>query len=264
MAAPSFTPELQASYQRLFDTCVIAPDKYPFVTAAVEKMLASRSRYEAVEQKTSVPWYFIAIVHYMEGGGKFTTHLHNGDPLKARTVNVPKGRPKTGTPPFTWEFSAEDALAYTGVNKWTDWSLPGLLYKLEGYNGFGYRRASININSPYLWSFSNHYKSGKYVADGKYSPAAVSKQCGAAVILRRMAEMQIITFGQTDRMWMIMELGKQVSYAPSKYVAKAEELQKLLNLNGAHIRADGKAGKITSGAYFEVTGEYLKGDPRRA
>ncbi len=262
MAAPSFTPELQASYQRLFDTCVIAQDKYPIVNSVVDKILASRSRYEAVEKKTSVPWYFTGIVHFMEGGGKFTTHLHNGDPLTARTVHVPKGRPKTGTPPFTWEFSAEDALAYTGVNKWTDWSLPGLLYKLEGYNGFGYRRASININSPYLWSFSNHYKSGKYVADGKYSPTAVSKQCGAAVILRRLAEMQVISFGQTDRMWMIMELGKTVKYVPSKYMAKAEELQKLLNLNGAHLRIDGKAGQNTSGAYFEVTGEYLQGDPR--
>jgi len=38
----------------------------------------------------------------------FKLHLHNGDPLTARTVNVPKGRPKTGQPPFAWGISAKD------------------------------------------------------------------------------------------------------------------------------------------------------------
>ena len=137
MAAPSFTPELQASYQRLFDTCVITPDKYPFVDAVLKSMLDARSRYESVSKNTNVPWYFIGIIHNMEGGSKFTTHLHNGDPLTGKTTHVPAGRPKNGTAPFTWEFSAEDALAYSGLTKWSDWSLPGLLYKLEGYNGFG-------------------------------------------------------------------------------------------------------------------------------
>ncbi len=42
--------------------------------------------------------------------------------------------------------------------------------------------------SPYLWSFSTHYQCGKYVADGRWSETAVSKQCGAAVLLRRLAE----------------------------------------------------------------------------
>ena len=36
--------------------------------------------------------------------------------------------------------------------------------------------------------------SGKYVADGRWSDTAVSKQCGAAVLLRRMAEMKVIDF----------------------------------------------------------------------
>ena len=55
-------------------------------------------------------------------------------------------------------------------------------------NGFGYRRFHSGVLSPYLWSYSNHYTSGKYVADGTFDPDAVSKQCGSAVILRRMAE----------------------------------------------------------------------------
>lgn len=261
----SLTPELQASYQRLFDTCVITADKYPLVDAAVKTILASKTRYESVGKKVNVPWYFIAIVHYMEGGSRFDRHLHNGDPLSARTVNVPKGRPKGGIAPFTWEVSAEDALIFTGVNKWTNWSVPGLLYKLEAYNGFGYRRQNPPINTPYLWSFSNHYTKGKYTADGSYSPTAVSKQCGAAVILRRLLEKNEIKLDQpVSRLDAVIELGKEVVYAPSRYSSKAEELQRFLNLIGAYLKVDGKAGKITSDAYKAVTGNYLTGDPRTA
>lgn len=263
--AISLTPELRAEYQRLFDTCVIAPDKYPFVDAAVNTILKSKSRYDAVSAITGVPWFFIAIPHYMEGAGRFDRHLHNGDPLTARTTHVPKGRPAGGTPPFTWEESAVDALTFTGITKWTDWSLPGILFKLEGYNGYGYRtKAKPPINTPYLWSFTNHYTKGKFVEDGKYSPTAVSKQVGAACILRRLAEKQITAFVEShmSRIDLIKELGTVVLYAPTRYNAKAEQLQLLLNLNGAHLKADGKAGRITSDAYKAVTGKFLNGDPR--
>jgi lysozyme family protein len=61
-----------------------------------------------------------------------------------------------------------------------------VLYVLEGYNGFGYR--SKGIRSPYLWSFSNLYEKGKYVADHQFDPNAVSKQVGSAVLLKLLSE----------------------------------------------------------------------------
>jgi lysozyme family protein len=64
----------------------------------------------------------------------------------------------------------------------TDWSVPHMLFLLERYNGFGYR--SRGVPTPYLWSLSNLYEKGKFVADGVFDPAAVSKQCGAAVMLK--------------------------------------------------------------------------------
>lgn len=88
------TPQLQSEYQRLFDTCEIMPDKYPEIDGYIKQMQQQQSRYEAVAATTSVPWYIIAIIHCMEGSLKFNTHLHNGDPLTARTVQEPKGRPK--------------------------------------------------------------------------------------------------------------------------------------------------------------------------
>ena len=260
----SFNPQSQSEYQRLFDTCVINPDKLPEVNSIVDRIVAGRPRYEAVGNKLNIPWYFIGIVHCMEGSLSFNKHLHNGDPLTARTVQVPAGRPKTGQPPFTWEFSAEDSLTYEKIDQWKDWSVPGMLYKLEGYNGFGYRRLQPPINSPYLWSMTNHYTKGKYVADGRFDPKAVSKQTGAAALLRRMAEKQIISLGISDRLTLIKQLGEVVTYAPNREVPKARELQQLLNLAGAHLTPDGKAGKNTSDAYFNLTRQFLKGDPRGA
>ena len=39
-----------------------------------------QARYDQVANATGVPWYVIGIIHEMEGGLNFTTHLHNGDP----------------------------------------------------------------------------------------------------------------------------------------------------------------------------------------
>jgi hypothetical protein len=138
-----------------------------------------------------------------------------------------------------------------------------LLYKLEGYNGYGYHRPDININSPYLWSFSNHYTKGKFIRDKEYSPTAVSKQCGAAILLRRLTETQSAPVEIPDRVTLIKQLGQTVLFAPTRVVEKARELQKLLNLAGAHLLEDGKAGRNTSDAYFVVTRSFLSGDPKR-
>jgi lysozyme family protein len=37
-------------------------------------------------------------------------------------------------------------------------------------------------------SFSNHYERGKYIADRKWSATAKSQQCGAAVMLKLLAD----------------------------------------------------------------------------
>jgi lysozyme family protein len=140
---------------------------------------------------SGVPWYFIACVHYLECSFSFKKHLHNGDPLTGYTVHVPAHRPKVGhAPPFTFEESAVDAIKLMKYDHVTNWSLPFILLKLEGYNGFGYNRKGIR--TPYLWSYSNHYTKGKYVKDGVYDANAVSSQLGAAVILKRMEQRALI------------------------------------------------------------------------
>lgn len=141
---------------------------------------------------SKIPWYFIACAHYLECSFDFKKHLHNGDPLSGYTIRVPANRPKVGHgPPFTFEESAVDALKLMKLNEISNWNLPTVLRKLEAYNGFGYFKYH-SVNSPYLWSYSNQYQKGKYVADGKFDAEAVSKQMGAAVILKRMEQRTLI------------------------------------------------------------------------
>lgn len=252
---------LRNEYQQLFNTCLIAPKKFDEVDACVNKIVQAKPRYQTVSDRTGVPWYFIGIVHNMESAGNFALHLHNGDPLTARTVHVPAGFPKTGTPPFAWEVSAEDSLRLQKLNLWTDWSLPGLLFKLEEYNGFGYRRRGVN--SPYLWSFSNQYTKGKFTSDGLFDPNAVSKQIGAAVLLRRLSERNLAVTGEVDVITLIKKVGAEVVFDPDVFNKQAETLQVLLNNAGQHLRVDGKAGQNTSDAFARISGVLLQGDPRR-
>jgi lysozyme family protein len=174
--------DLRQEYQDCFDRCETRREFAGHVAYYVKRLKHGQPNYQRVEREVGVPWAFAGVIHGMECGFNFAGHLHNGDRLTARTVNVPKGRPKDSEPPFTWLQSALDALRLKKLDAVTDWSTPHMLYLLEGYNGFGYRRRAMP--SPYLWSFSNVYEKGKFVTDGKFDPSAVSKQCGAALMLK--------------------------------------------------------------------------------
>jgi lysozyme family protein len=268
MAKVNFTPALRKEYEDLFNSCIIKPEKIAAVEAIIDNLLAKQAVYQAVGDPLGIPWHFIAVIHNMEASLNFTRHLHNGDLLTARTVHVPKGRPVKGTPPFSWEESAIDALTMRGLEKVTDWSLAGTLYQLEGYNGWGYRLYHQHVLTPYLWSYCNHYTSGKYVADGTWSDTAKSQQCGAAVLLRRMAEHVQISFTDQpspalDNAPLVVAYSMQKSINSAE-VAQTEALQRWLNtFPGIFVKVDGVPGERTSTAYMSVTGVYLPGDSRK-
>jgi lysozyme family protein len=202
-----FSPNLREEYQQLWDTMTARWEDdhtdepgleaiYEGLQAELEGVLRAirenKGRYEKISQMTGgkIPWDFIAVIHNLECGLNFKKHLHNGDPLTARTVLVPRGRPATGSPPFSFEDSAVDALTMPGkaYHLEDDWSIPAILYRLEGFNGYGYRKYHPDVNSPYLWSGSGHYTRGKYVADSQWSSSAVSKQLGSALVLKALRE----------------------------------------------------------------------------
>jgi lysozyme family protein len=264
---PALTLALRKEYEDLFNSCVIKSARINAVKKIIDKIQAAKDHYQNVSNLSGVPWFFIGVIHNMESSLNFSKHLHNGDPLTSRTVQVPAGRPKKGNPPFTWEESAVDALSYEGFNSGTDWSLAGILYNLEKYNGFGYRKLDPKVLSPYLWSFSNHYEKGKYVGDGEYSETAVSDQCGAAVLLRRMAELGMIEFedqpAPLPEAVPVVVTYSNVKSSDPVIVSRAEALQRWLNtFPGIFVKIDGVPGKLTSEAYQKITGNYLPGDPR--
>ncbi|MBB5035562.1 peptidoglycan-binding protein [Prosthecobacter vanneervenii] len=174
-------------YARQFESCTIRSEHAAEVQGEVDRMRMHRQRYaEVAGQFPGMPWWVPAVLHSMECGLDFHQHLHNGDPLSARTVQVPKGRPLKGKPPFTWEESAVDALVCDGLDQVRDWSAGAALVAFENYNGTGYRRRGVP--SPYLWSYTDLYRCGKYTADGHYDPQAVSRQSGCAALMRLLLE----------------------------------------------------------------------------
>jgi lysozyme family protein len=194
MAVPS---QLKTEYEDLYKNCQIRSEQLGSIDSIIDKITSNKKQYKIAESSTKVPWYVIATIHNLESSLSFTTHLHNGDPLSARTVQVPAGRPLSN-PPFTWSESAIDALEYDGLSDWSDWSIAGIAYKLEGYNGMGFRQFHPEVKSPYLWSFCNHYVKGKYASDGKFDPDLVSAQCGGMVLLKRMEERDLIDLSDDE------------------------------------------------------------------
>jgi lysozyme family protein len=176
---------LAPEYADLFNHARISADHLGEIAKTVGILVANRALYDSAGSPLGVPWFVVAVIHAMEGLN-FGSHLHNGDSLLHRTVHQPVGRPQSGNPPFTWPQSAEDALKGRNLDQVgaANWTLSRTLYELEGYNGFGYRR--FRNATPYLWSYSQNYDKGKYVADGRYDPNFRSGQCGAAVLLKQM------------------------------------------------------------------------------
>jgi lysozyme family protein/peptidoglycan hydrolase-like protein with peptidoglycan-binding domain len=194
---PQVSPEWSENYRQLWNTLTFSnADWQKQATAIAKKIVANQARYAAAVAGMPVPWWFVAVVHCMECSMRFDQHLHNGDPLSGRTTQVPPGRPLAGAPPFTWEQSAHDAIQFERLDRVTDWSLPNVLFNWHRYNGINNEYKRRGIPTPYLWSGSAHYKKGKYVADGVFDPEFVSRQLGAAVILKALVDLGAVTVDQ--------------------------------------------------------------------
>ena len=142
----------------------------------------NKSKYMAVEAATGVPAELVCAIHWRESGCNFNTYLHNGDPLGSPTKHVPVGKFFTD-----WTSAAIDAIKSKSYYKQVKADDIKTQYEYaEQYNGLGYRNKGVI--SPYVWSGTNKYSSGKYVADSKYDPNYKDKQIGVAAILNSLYE----------------------------------------------------------------------------
>jgi lysozyme family protein len=146
------------------------------------RLVAQKARYITVSVKTGVPWFVIAVTHQRESSQNWGRSLAQGDPWDQISTHVPKGRG-----PFdSWEAAAIDALVNCSpyAARWKDWSPGGTMTLLELYNGLGY--FNKGLPSPYVWSGTDQYQRGKYVADGVFDPNHVDKQLGCAGLILAM------------------------------------------------------------------------------
>ena len=188
--ARTLTAALRGEYALLFSRMSFRPESLAQIARIyrIARSATAQAAYRHVEAATGVPWFATALIHNLESSQRFDAHLHNGDTLRQRTTRVPRGRLPDAEPPYAWHQSAIDALKQKSLHKWDDWTVPGIAYVLESYNGFGYRNNFPHVKSPYLWSFSSIYSAGKYIADGQFSETAVSKQCGGMTLLRHIMD----------------------------------------------------------------------------
>jgi len=89
----ALTKSLAKEYSLLYESCLIRPKRKAAIGQVVRRLTSNQARYEKVAKALKMPWYVVAVIHQLEAGGDFTRHLHNGDPLSARTTHVPAGRP---------------------------------------------------------------------------------------------------------------------------------------------------------------------------
>ena len=187
----------------------------PEFVSVAKRLVNAKAVYQAIAAKTGVPWFVIAVIHEREASQRFDRQLGQGDPLSQVSTHDPKGR----GPFATFEAGAIDALIKCGpfAARWTDWTPGGAMNLLEQYNGLGY--AMKGMPSPYVWSGTDQYRSGKYVTDHVFDPNVVDKQLGCAgLILAMQAIDPSIQFGKPTGAIAITPPGKPnlpVSTRPS-------------------------------------------------
>lgn len=180
----------------------VTASKIPAFHATAVRLCApdAKARYQGVSDRLQelghyVPWWFIAIVSEREYGGppRWDRQLGQGDALALKSHNVPAGmgpytaHPDDVTPGHdAWTRCCVDVLINSApfAAKWMLWTVGGVMTLFEEYNGLGY--AARGVPSAYVWSGSDQYVSGKYVADHVYRASAVDVQEGCAPLLSVM------------------------------------------------------------------------------
>jgi len=173
------------TYAKQWDGMTLKSAKLASIRSTAKRLIAAKARYQTVEAKTGVPWWWIAATHEREASQSWSASLAQGDPWNKKSTHVPKGR----GPFSSWEAAAIDALQLDGLTKVRDWRLEKALYYWELFNGWGYYLYHPGTPSPYVWGATSVQKPGKYIADGDWSPTAVDSQLGTAAMLKMMMEM---------------------------------------------------------------------------
>jgi lysozyme family protein len=173
------------------------------------------ARYKTVSQKTGVPAPLIAALHWRESTGNFKTYLHQGDRLGRPAVHVPKDIPVF----HVWEDAAVHALTMSDKARVRDdlgmksdtTDAASMATYAEFYNGLGYHNRKKP--SPYVYSGTDTYDRGKYVADGRYSSTTKDQQLGVMSMVGAIGGMDrkiAATSTAGARAWASLKAGRTI------------------------------------------------------
>lgn len=261
--SPVALPTLIQANSGRWPQMVVDFDAIASMNQAAARLVAAKARYQSIFPQTQVPWPAIALIHERECSQDWSRSIAQGDPWNAVSTHVPIGRG-----PFpSWEEAAIDALTQCGtpvVSQWAHWdTVGGVLTRLEMYNGLGYAGLNPSAPSPYVWSRTSPYVSGKYVADHDYDPTVVDSQEGCAPLLAAM--MALDPTIQTDFSWDAPPAQPSLT-GPDGTVYDTHWLQTSLNQLKAspQLNVDGNWGNMTkaalttyqSGAGLAANGRY--------
>lgn len=181
--------QTKAGYAHLWDTAKVYSakvDAESLATSTAKRIIALRSTFDPVEKSTGVPWWMVGGILYRESNLNVHTYLGNGQSLSHRTTVVPIGRG-----PFSDFLSgAVDAIRLEKLPS-GPYTIELALYCTEKLNGFGY--FALNVNSPYVWNWTDLYQGGKYVADHKFDRSEWDVQGGVAAIWKELFSLEKIT-----------------------------------------------------------------------
>ena len=174
---------------------IMERNKLTMAMTMAKKILANKARYQNVEAKTGVPWWWIGPTHFREADCDFSTQLAQGDPLNKVSTHVPKGQgPYYGQD--AWDRAAIIALEDHGLDDVEDWRLEKAAFWWESYNGWGYRLHGSP--SAYVYAGTNIYTSGFYVADGQWSSGARDSRVGCMPVLKCLLELDNTIYIQRE------------------------------------------------------------------
>lgn len=201
---------LNGEYFYLWPQVQISEQWQEEVASFAKQAIANQSKYQAVSDVIGCPWWFVACIHYREASMNWSSNIANGDPWNEVTVHVPEGRG-----PFdSWSAAAIDALKYEGYAGLSDWSFGMSVWRLEGYNGWGYRingqhtfqchkegnrvgtfdgvyQGSMQDTtprnaSPYIYNGTQFYQSGVSIEDHSFYPNAIDDQPGCMILIKAL------------------------------------------------------------------------------
>ncbi len=187
---------LAAEYDGLLGAMAIDPKRAPELKARGRMILARAESHDwnAVTAATGVPKLWGLASFERESSSDYSRSPAQGDPWRQVSTHVPRGLgPYKGWAEAAIAAYRLDNLDKVGAANWT-WARA--CYEGELFNGFGYR--AHNIHSPYLWSWTNIYTRGKFVADGKFNPHQKDQQCGIAPLMLTLQQLDA-SLGLTGR-----------------------------------------------------------------